>query len=159
MPSMTSDSRSEAVLESVHEKSRALSEAAGRRRFVFRKRTRMPFRARLFLFAAIFGGLLLAYLLDFFAGGQLGIQVNAWTDQVIDGTVHGICAAMADVTGTDWSGRELALSRLLLLGPTSYVLFSFFVALVIAGIAALAWSWHATKHALDDGTSNFLPND
>lgn len=159
MGTAISDSRTQAVLEATNEKSQELASAAKKKRFRFRRRTKMPFRARLLLFTLVFGGLLFAYLLDFFAGGQLGIQINNWTDSVMDSSIHAFCAAMADFTGSDWSGRELALSRLLLLGPISYVLFAFVMALVVAGIAAIIWSYHATRHALDDGTSNFLPND
>lgn len=117
----------------------------------------MPFRVRLLLFATIFAILLFAYLLDFFAGGALGVTVNDWTDGIVNSAIHAICASAADIAGSDWSGRELALSRLLLLGPISYALISFIVSLVISGIVSLIWSVHATRHALDDGTSNFLP--
>lgn len=159
MPSAVTDSRTQAVIESMSEKSQELAASAKRKRFQFRRRTKMPFRVRLLLFSVIFGVLLFAYLLDFFAGGALGPQVNSWTDSMTDSAIHAFCATMADITGSDWSGRELALSRLLLMGPVSYILFAFAIALITAGITALVWSRYATKHALDDGTSNFLPND
>lgn len=151
------DSRAQAVIEEACNKRAELDAATKKKRFQFKRRTRMPFRLRLLVFAAIFAALLLVYLLDFFAGGTIGSSVNAWTDSMMDSAIHGICATAADFTGTDWSGRELALSRLFLLGPISYAVFAFVIALVAAGIAALIWGHYATKHALDDGTSNFLP--
>lgn len=151
------DSRAQAILEEASRQREELDASTKKKRFQFKRHTKMPFRLRLALFAFVFALMLMFYLLDFFAGGNMGIALNDWTDSMMDSAIHGICATAADITGSDWSGRELALSRLLLLGPVSYVVFSFFVSLVIAGIAALIWRYYATKHARDDGTSNFLP--
>lgn len=155
--SSATDSRAQAVLDNMSEKSKQLAEETRRRRFVFRRRTKMPFRARLCAFVLIFAAGLLFYVFDFCQGGSAGIALNNWTDTLADNAIHFVCASAADILGGDWSGRELALYRLFTLGPVSYIVFCFVVALVISGVMALIWSWRATRNALDDGTSNFVP--
>lgn len=154
-----SDGRTSAILRNAKEQKDVLDQMVTRKRFQFRKWSKMPFKLRLGTFAAIFAAILLVYLLDFFAGGNLGIALNAWTDSLVENGIHAFCAAMADITGSDWSGRELALFRLMTLGCASFVFFAFITSLAAAGIIAIIWSYNATRRSEDDGTSNFMPEN
>lgn len=153
----STETRTAAILRVAKEQKDALDSASKRKRFQFRRRSKMPFKLRMAVFSVIFGIMLLSYLLNFFAGGALGVAANAWTDSLAENGIHIFCASAADLTGSDWSGRELALFRLLTLGPISFVLFCFTVSLIVTGIIATIWSYKATKRSEDDGTSNFLP--
>lgn len=153
----SAETRTTAILRVAKEQKDALDSVSKRKRFQFRKRSKMPFKLRMVVFSVVFGIMLLSYLLDFFAGGSLGVAANAWTDSLAENGAHIFCATAADLTGTDWSGRELALFRLLTLGPISFTLFCFTVSLIVTGVIATIWSYKATKRSEDDGTSNFLP--
>lgn len=152
------DSRSIAVMDDAKKKSQVVA-ATTRHHISFRKLKTMPFRLRLLLFCILFAALLVIYTIGFLSGAPVIADVNAWTDSLLDSGIHLVCATAADITGDDWSGRELALSRLLLLGPLSYTILSFLASIVATGVVAIVWSAHATLRAEENGTSNFIPND
>jgi hypothetical protein len=98
----------------------------------------------------------MAYTIDFCIGGNWGAALNNWTDSAITASINGLCAFIGLITGSDWSGRGVALERLLTLGPTSFIMLAFVVAIVLCVVVSTIWLHSATKRAEEDGTSNFL---
>lgn len=152
----TADARTDAILALVRDQKTDIDIVTKRPIIQLRRRSKMPFKLRVLTFALLFGSILFAYLLDFFAGGAVFATLNSWSDSIVESAIHGFCATAADITGSDWSGRELALYRLMTLGPVSFSVLAFAFSLLITGIIAIIWSAKATKASEDDGTNNFL---
>lgn len=150
------DTREQAILSSTIAESTSLRESMDKKRFQWKRRTKMPYKIRMMIFAAILAVLMAAYFISFGLGNPIGAYVSMICDNISKLLAEDLFGIIGALMGRDMSEHAIPLQRLLTLGPISFIIFATTLSLVISGIIALVWSRMATKRALDDGTSNFV---
>lgn len=150
------DTREQAILSSTMAESATLRESMNKRRFQWKRRTKMPYKLRMMIFAAILAVLMAAYFISFGLGSPIGAYISMICDNISKLIAEELFGIIGMFLGRDMSEYAIPLQRLLTLGPISFIIFATTLSLVISGIIALVWSHVATKRALDDGTSNFV---
>lgn len=148
------DNRDELIWRKTMDETNKINEGKKKKLLSFKKRTKLPFKIRVLIFAVLLTVSLFAFFVSFATGSDIGSAFNNITDNIMTMFSEWLFGVLGFLFGRDLSNAAVPMVRLVTLGPISVVLVLSFISLVISGIIALIWSYFHTRSSINDGTPN-----